>query len=98
MFVSAIINFDKLATVEQLFKKYGNYDALLDKLNVKCVINGVGIVLGTKMSFDDESLKHGNFVRLSLAFAPNTETLTEAGRRLGKAVEELFDDLKLELK
>ncbi|OWB55878.1 transaminase activity protein [[Candida] boidinii] len=97
MFVSVIINFDKLAPVEKLFKIYENYDVLLDKLNVKCVINGVGIVLGTKMSFDDESLKNGNFVRLALSFAPNTETLTEAGHRLGKAVEDLFDDLKTEL-
>ncbi|KAK6198841.1 aromatic amino acid aminotransferase II [Scheffersomyces amazonensis] len=84
MFASLLVNFPE-GTTDIVDK--------INLLNYKFLEKGVTVVLGHKMSVNPEfSEPNANFLRLSYAPLDKDEELTEAGKRLGEAVEEFFEN------
>ncbi|ODV98198.1 hypothetical protein PACTADRAFT_47998 [Pachysolen tannophilus NRRL Y-2460] len=89
MFITVVINYDK--------SKYtpAEYKQLTSKnLFYKTIENGVAVVHGPNMAFDNLADEHCNFVRLTIASPPDHATITEATNRFTKSVEELFEEIE----
>ncbi|KAK6463263.1 aromatic amino acid aminotransferase II [Scheffersomyces coipomensis] len=86
MFASLLVNFPSSIPSTEYVEK-------LNLLNYKFLEKGVTVVLGYKMSINQAfSEPNANFLRLSYAPLDTDEQLAEAGKRLGEAVEEFFEN------
>lgn len=64
---------------------------LMDQLDKVLVKNGVKVVLGYKMSVDQEfSLSSNGFIRFTLAYARHDEQLIEGCHRIGQGIQEFL--------
>ena len=87
MFVSLVINAEK-------HKDFNgeNYNELMDRFYIKCVENGVVVVLGRNMSVDKTfSVARSTFIRTAVSFLDDRETFKEVSVRLNKAALALFE-------
>lgn len=87
MFVSALVHFDKIApsTADGVTLPY---QVRLVELGIE---EGVLIVSGSNMAATDELRQTAKFIRLTFAYE-DPDLLDEAIKRLGKAVDRLFEE------
>ncbi|CDK26337.1 unnamed protein product [Kuraishia capsulata CBS 1993] len=85
MFVAVILNYEKKGLTAAQIPQF------MEQLLVFNSVNGVGVVDGGRMSFDPISAPRANFVRITIASAPNLDVLKEAFRRFSKSVQDLFE-------
>lgn len=70
-----------------------DYISKMKLLNYKFLEHGVTLVQGFRMAVDQEFSKDSaNFIRVSFAPLENDEVIAEAGKRIGDAVSEFFEN------
>ncbi|KAG5360891.1 Aromatic amino acid aminotransferase [Yarrowia sp. B02] len=87
MFVSALVHFDKIAP-SSFDGVTLPYQSRLVELGIE---EGVLIVSGSNMAASDELRQTAKFIRLTFAYE-DPDLLDEAIKRLGKAVDRLFEE------
>ncbi|ODV94007.1 hypothetical protein PACTADRAFT_29189, partial [Pachysolen tannophilus NRRL Y-2460] len=83
MFVIVIVKFNRPET---------EYKELIQKLIYKTIENGVNVVPGTNMMFDEKSISRANFMRLTFSTLEDNDEISEATKRFTKSIEEFFSD------
>lgn len=87
MFVSVVVNIDKLNVTDRL--------KAMDAVNYTLIEEGCIVILGYRMAVDRKfSYDRSNFLRITFAMAPDDEHLQTAAERLGKGIERFFKEYK----
>lgn len=68
----------------------GDYREPLEQLRYKTLENGVLVVLGKNMAFEEEYSKQAKFLRLTIATQDSDGEIIEGANRLTKAISEYF--------